>query len=93
MSEDQTAPSWVDRVRRWLWLDGPQRTDNSEAHRGFYLNRKPVGWRFLLVVTALGIAIGLVLLNVRDAEARADVDSDRPGTAVATTVWTASVIA
>lgn len=83
MSEQETGTSRVDRVRRWLWLDGPQRTDNSEAHRGFYLSHKPVGWRFLLVVTALGIAIGLVLLNVRDAEALADVD--RSGTTVAVT--------
>ena len=88
MSERETGTSRVDRVRHWLWLDGPQRTDNSEANRGFYLSRKPVGWRFLLVVTALGIAIGLVLLNVRDAEARADVDLDRSGTTVAVNVWT-----
>ena len=92
MSEQETGTSRVDRVRRWLWLDGPQRTDNSEANRGFYLNRKPVGWRFLLVVTALGIAIGLVLLNVRDAEACADVDANRPPTTVVATVRTASVI-
>lgn len=88
MSEQETGTSRVDRVRRWLWLDGPQRTDNSEAHRGFYLNRKPVGLRFLLLVTALGIAIGLVLLNVRDAEARADIEPDRSGATVAATVWT-----
>ena len=93
MSEQDTGTSWVDRVRRWLWLDGPQRTDNSEAYRGFYLNRKPVGWRFLLVVTALGIAIGLVLLNVRDAEARADIVPDRSGTMVAVTVWTGKTVA
>ena len=92
MSEQETGTSRVDRVRRWLWLDGPQRTDNSEAHRGFYLSRKPVGWRFLLVVTALGIAIGLVLLNVRDVEARPEFDPDRPGTTVAVTTWTARVV-
>lgn len=99
MSEPNGKPSWVDRVRRWLWLDRAQGTDRRHTSRGFYpgghpvyVNRKPVGWRFLLGVTALGIAIGLVLLNVRDAEAGADVDSDRPGTAVASTVWTASVI-
>lgn len=85
MSEPDAGPSLVDRVRRWLWLDRTQRTDNSEANRGFYpggppvyLNRKPVGWRFMLAVSAVGIAIGLVVLSTRDAEARTVADLDRP---------------
>lgn len=69
--------SWIDRVRRWLWLDRTQRTDGSEADRGFYpggmpvyVNRKPVGWRFLLIMVAIGIAISLVILMLRDAQAQ-----------------------
>lgn len=71
-------PSWIDRVRHWLWLDRTQRTDNSEANRGFYPggppvygNREPVGWRFVLIVVALGILIGLAITTVRDADAHA----------------------
>jgi hypothetical protein len=71
-------PSWIERVRHWLWLDLTQRTDNSEANRGFYpggppvyVNRKPVGWRFTLIVVTLGILIGLAIVAVREADAQA----------------------
>ncbi len=81
MSEPNTRPSWLDRVRRWLWLDRAQRTDDREANRGFYpgghpvyTNRKPASLRFLLVMTAIGIAIALVLINVREAEASIGLD-------------------
>ena len=69
----QHEPSLVDRIRRWLWLDGTQRTDASEANRGFYpgLTRKPVGWRFFVLVGSLAILIGLVIISVRDTEAQA----------------------
>ena len=73
MSDHDTgAPGWVDRIRHWLWLDRTQRTDNSEANRGFYpggppvyVNRKPVGWRFVLPVVTAGIVIALLILAVR----------------------------
>lgn len=73
MSEhDSAAPRWIDRVRHWLWLDGTQRTDNSEANRGFYpggppvyVNRKPVGWRFALAMLLLGTVIALAILVAR----------------------------
>lgn len=91
MPESHTGrPSWMDRLRRWLWLDGPRRTDSSEANRGFYLSRKPVGWRFTLAVVAVGIAIGLVLLNTREAEARSAVDEAQPASAIAVVVDDAS---
>lgn len=68
-------PSWIDRVRHWLWLDRTQRTDDSEADRGFYPggmpvypNRKPVGWRFALAMVAIGVVIALAIIAVRDAE-------------------------
>lgn len=78
MSEHDAGPTWVDRVRRWLWLDQEQRTDNSEANRGFYTGRKPVGWRFALAVGAVAIIIGLVLMGTRDAQARTLAGPDRP---------------
>jgi hypothetical protein len=68
---------WTDRVRHWLWLDHPRRTDNSEADRGpypggmpIYPNRKPVGWRFALVMAVVGVVIALAIIAVRDAEAQ-----------------------
>lgn len=86
-------PSWIDRVRHWLWLDRTQRTDNSEANRGFYpgglpvyVNRKPVGWRFALIVVALGILIGLAITVVRDADAHAAGPQPWPDRAQA--AWT-----
>lgn len=93
MSEHDPGPTLGDRIRRWLWLDRTQRTDNREANRGFYpggppvyVNRKPVGWRFLLAVSAVAIAIGLVLLSTREAEARwaAGLGFSTPPAAVAT---------
>jgi hypothetical protein len=80
---DAGPPGWVDRIRHWLWLDRTQRTDNREANRGFYpggppvyVNRKPVGRRFVLVVGAIAIAIGLVILTVRETEAGSCVPID-----------------
>ena len=63
---EQRGPTLIERIRRWLWLDGTQRTDASEANRGFYpgLTRKPVSWRFFVLVGALGILIGLVLIGL-----------------------------
>ena len=89
MSEQDTGTTgWLGRIRRWLWLDRTQGTDRRETSRGFYpggmpiyTNRKPVGLRFLLVVTALGIAIGLVLISVRDAQAWLEVVADGYGSA------------
>jgi hypothetical protein len=59
-------PRLVDRIRRWLWLDGTGRTDASEANRGFYpgLTRKPVSWRFVVLVGSLGILIGLIIVGL-----------------------------
>jgi hypothetical protein len=74
---DTGSPTWLDRIRRWLWLDRTQRTDDRNANRGFYpggppvyVDRKPLGWRFTLAVAAIAIAIGLVILSTREAEAR-----------------------
>jgi hypothetical protein len=93
MSENEAGPTLLDRIRRWLWLDRTQRTDNRHANRGFYpggppvyVNRKPVGWRFTLAVAVLAIAIGLVLLSTREAEARPLAGLDRPPAAVALAV-------
>ena len=77
MSEhDEGARGWIDRIRHWLWLDRTQRTDDRHANRGFYpggppvyIDRKPVGWRFMLLLVAVAIVIGLMLLTVREAEA------------------------
>ena len=86
MSDHDTGPpGWIDRIRRWLWLDRTQRTDNREANRGFYpggppvyVNRKPVGRCFVVVVGSVAIAIGLVILTVRDAEAGSREPIDPP---------------
>ncbi len=74
---DPGRPGWLDRIRHWLWLDRTQRTDNSAANRGFYpgglpvyLNRKPVGWRFVLPVVAAGVVIALLILAGRSAAAQ-----------------------
>lgn len=63
---ERHGPTLIERIRRWLWLDGTQRTDASKANRGFYpgLTRKPVGWRFVVLVGSLGILIGLILIGL-----------------------------
>lgn len=68
-SDEPRAPTWSDRIRHWLWFDRPRRTDNSEASRHFYTANKPVGWRFLLIMIVIGIAIGLAIVATRDTEA------------------------
>ena len=64
------------RIRRWLWLDRTQRTDDRHADRGFYpggppvyVSRRAPSRRFLLAVVAVGIVIALVIMGVRDADA------------------------
>ena len=70
--QDDRGQGMGARIRRWLWLDRTQRTDNSHANRGFYpggfpvyQNRKPVGWRFVLPVVTAGIVIALLILALR----------------------------
>ena len=81
---ESRPPSLIDRIRRWLRLDHAQRTDKSEANRGFYpggmpvyLNRKPVGRRFVLPVVAVGVVIALVILATRGAAAQSTEGGQR----------------
>ena len=71
---DDDTPGWATRIRRWLWLDRTQRTDNREVDRGFYpggppvyMSRRAPGWRFLLAIVAVGIVLALLIMSVRAA--------------------------
>ena len=73
---DDGSPGWATRIRRWLWLDRTQRTDNREADRGFYpggppvyVSRRAPSRRFLLAIVAVGVFIALLIMGIRDADA------------------------